>query len=152
MALRVDALLSALVPAARAVEKPAPPQDVFRRLQFVARALRHAPAAGGGGPLLLWFDPAGAVASAPVGSGRVILGRDPACDVVVPSPKASRRHAVVRRGADGTLELGDLGSANGTTVNGTALPPGTPLVLADGDVIEIGGVALAVLLGNETGL
>lgn len=152
MSLRVDALLTAFVPAMPALEKPPPPQEVFRRLQFVARALRHAPAAGGGGPLLLWFDAAGAVASAPVGPGGVILGRDPTCDVVVPSPKVSRRHAVVHRSADGTLELGDLGSANGTTVNGAELTPGTLRALADGDVIEVGGVAVAVLLGKESGL
>ena len=44
------------------------------------------------------------------------LGRDD-CDVVLSDPEVSRRHAVVAEGPDGfTIE--DLGSTNGTWVNG----------------------------------
>src|SRR4051812_21351838 len=51
----------------------------------------------------------------PVTPGSVI-GRD-ACDVVLPDPEVSRKHAVVRNGAHGPT-IQDLGSLNGTFVNG----------------------------------
>src|SRR6516165_6364732 len=57
-------------------------------------------------------------------------------------PKISRRHAAVRRAADGTLTIEDLGSANGTFVNGERI--GAPRELAVGDVIRLGGTAMKV--------
>jgi pSer/pThr/pTyr-binding forkhead associated (FHA) protein len=49
---------------------------------------------------------------------RVVIGRDDDCDVVLDDPAVSGHHAAisVRRGAAPTIE--DLGSANGTFVNG----------------------------------
>jgi len=41
------------------------------------------------------------------------IGRDPAADVTIDEPAASRRHAVIVRGHDG-FYLRDLGSTNGT--------------------------------------
>jgi hypothetical protein len=49
----------------------------------------------------------------------------------------SRRHAVIRRGED-TLMLIDLGSTNGTHLNGQRLTPEQPRVLRDGDEIRMG--------------
>lgn len=49
----------------------------------------------------------------------------------------SRRHAVIRRGED-TLTLMDLGSTNGTHLNGQRLTPNQPRVLRDGDEIRMG--------------
>jgi pSer/pThr/pTyr-binding forkhead associated (FHA) protein len=49
----------------------------------------------------------------------------------------SRRHAVIRRG-ENTLTLVDLGSTNGTHLNGQRLTPNQPRVLRDGDEIRIG--------------
>jgi hypothetical protein len=49
----------------------------------------------------------------------------------------SRRHAIIRRGED-TLTLIDLGSTNGTHLNGQKLIPNQPRVLRDGDEIRIG--------------
>ena len=46
-------------------------------------------------------------------------------------------HAVVRRG-DGLLNLIDLGSVNGTYLNGQRLIPNQPRVLRDGDEIKFG--------------
>ena len=46
-----------------------------------------------------------------------ILGRDPAADVVLPSSSVSRQHARITRAADGYV-LEDLGSSNGTFING----------------------------------
>jgi hypothetical protein len=49
----------------------------------------------------------------------------------------SRRHAVIRRGEE-TLMLVDLGSTNGTHLNGQRLTPDQPRVLRDGDEIRMG--------------
>jgi hypothetical protein len=48
----------------------------------------------------------------------------------------SRRHAAIRRGED-TLILIDLGSTNGTYLNGQRLIPNQPRVLRDGDEIRV---------------
>jgi hypothetical protein len=55
-------------------------------------------------------------------------------------PGVSHRHAHLVRGADGAYALVDLGSTNGTAMNGdrTPLPPDTPVTLTDGDRIHIG--------------
>lgn len=45
---------------------------------------------------------------------RWIVGRGAHCDLVVDSPKISREHAALVRGADGTWAIEDLGSSNGT--------------------------------------
>ncbi len=61
-------------------------------------------------------------------SGKKIIGRDASCDIVIGSAEVSRRHAELEvQGA--TLTLRDLGSTNGTFVNGnkisqTTLNPG----------------------------
>jgi hypothetical protein len=55
----------------------------------------------------------------------------------------SRRHASIRRGED-TLTLVDLGSTNGTHLNGQRLIPNQPRVLRDGDEIRMGKLALHI--------
>jgi ABC-type multidrug transport system ATPase subunit/pSer/pThr/pTyr-binding forkhead associated (FHA) protein/ABC-type multidrug transport system permease subunit len=58
-----------------------------------------------------------------------VIGSAPACDLRVPEPTVSARHCrVVRKGAGYTLE--DLGSTNGTFVNGNRLKPGEPVRIA----------------------
>ncbi len=49
----------------------------------------------------------------------------------------SRMHAAIRRGEE-TLTLVDLGSVNGTHLNGQRLTPNQPRVLRDGDEIRLG--------------
>jgi pilus assembly protein CpaF len=64
----------------------------------------------------------------------VVLGKNPDCDVVLASPKVSRKHAeIVAR--DGALFIHDLGSTNGTRLNGKLIEGEQPL--RKGDVIEI---------------
>lgn len=55
----------------------------------------------------------------------------------------SRMHAAVRRGED-TLTLVDLGSVNGTHLNGQRLIPNQPRVLRDGDEIRLGKLVMHV--------
>jgi hypothetical protein len=66
-----------------------------------------------------------------------VIGRSAECEVRVPSVAASRRHAaVVRRGDD--VLVRDLGSTNGTLVNGAKIVG--ERALEAGDRIEVGGV------------
>ncbi|MEW6400575.1 MAG: FHA domain-containing protein [Chloroflexota bacterium] len=65
----------------------------------------------------------------------VIIGRDPGVDLTIPSPAVSRRHARVSRDGNQYV-LEDLGSSNGTFVNGERLRSGR--VLKSGDQIRFG--------------
>ena len=60
---------------------------------------------------------AGAGRSFPLFRGRLVVGRDPECDIVLTDPDASRRHAELRVGA-GEVTIRDLGSTNGTSIDG----------------------------------
>ncbi len=66
---------------------------------------------------------------------QILVGRRPDCDVVLPHPAVSRRHAVIRR-SGGQFCMQDLGSRNGTIVNGV---PRQTCHLMDGDIVRICG-------------
>jgi Protein of unknown function (DUF3662)/FHA domain len=66
------------------------------------------------------------------------IGRLPACDVPLKDRGASRRHAQIRV-KDGVATITDLGSTNGTEVNGHPVQTAT---LDDGDRITIGTTVL----------
>jgi NADPH-dependent 2,4-dienoyl-CoA reductase/sulfur reductase-like enzyme/pSer/pThr/pTyr-binding forkhead associated (FHA) protein len=69
----------------------------------------------------------------------VSIGRDPSCPVVISDPGVSHVHAqITRYGQD--LFLRDLGSRNGTAVNGVSIT--VPHLLRDGDTIVIGRISL----------
>ncbi len=59
----------------------------------------------------------------------------------------SRLHAVVKRDANRVLVM-DLGSSNGTYLNGRRLNPHTEEALSHGDVIALGKLKIQVLLRN----
>jgi hypothetical protein len=69
-----------------------------------------------------------------IGDHPVVMGRMPECDVVLADPNVSRRHAEVRRAGD-AIVVTDLGSTNGTRVNGE---PVRERALASGDEITVG--------------
>jgi hypothetical protein len=70
-----------------------------------------------------------------VGPAGVTLGRSRQCDVVLEDPNISRQHAEIRpRG--GAWVLTDLGSTNGSLINGRRIDH--PEVVKPGDEIEIG--------------
>ena len=75
----------------------------------------------------------GGVARELVLVGTTLVGRDPECDISHADPRLSRRHAEFRVTADG-VRLRDLGSRNGTLVNGR---PVDEIVLAPGDIVQI---------------
>lgn len=75
----------------------------------------------------------------PLGSTSVTIGRLPECDVVLADANASRRHVEVRPTNDGGYVLVDLGSTNGTKVNGIGVHSHR---LENGDEISIGATHL----------
>jgi hypothetical protein len=66
--------------------------------------------------------------------GNMTIGREEDCDIVLPSRQVSRNHARIRR-SGGRHILEDLGSKNGTFINGRELTE--PYTLQDGDEIQI---------------
>lgn len=74
----------------------------------------------------------------PLGDQPVRIGRLPSCTVVISDANASREHAEVRP-SGGSYVVADLGSTNGTRVNGV---PIRSQVLADGDEVTIGATRI----------
>ncbi|HST26081.1 MAG TPA: FHA domain-containing protein [Gaiellaceae bacterium] len=68
--------------------------------------------------------------------GAVTIGRSPSCDIVLDDPLVSRHHAELRELTDGRRQLVDLGSYNGTFVNGRRV---NEAVLDPLDLVGIGG-------------
>lgn len=66
----------------------------------------------------------------------VVIGRSSGCDLWINAERASRRHCEVRGAEDGH-ELVDLGSTNGTTLNGAPFTDAVPL--KDGDRVDAAG-------------
>ncbi|MGE0706928.1 MAG: DUF4388 domain-containing protein [Planctomycetota bacterium] len=94
-----------------------------------------AAAAAGSGPIRAWLvcSPFPAV---PLREGQeASLGRKVGCNLVLPHTSVSRKHAVVRL-VNGALTFEDLGSANGSHLNGK--PAQGPVSLSDGDVLKLG--------------
>jgi pSer/pThr/pTyr-binding forkhead associated (FHA) protein len=70
-----------------------------------------------------------------VGPAGVTIGRSRQCDIVLNDPNVSRQHAEIRpRG--GSWVLNDLGSTNGSLLNGRRIE--APEQVRPGDEIEIG--------------
>jgi hypothetical protein len=74
----------------------------------------------------------------PLGEKPVVMGRMSNCDIVLADPRASRQHAEIQPAGHGFV-LSDLGSMNGTVVNGT---PVREHQLSDGDEIRVGSTVL----------
>ena len=76
----------------------------------------------------------------PVGD-QLRLGREPDNDLTLPDKKASRHHAILQR--QGVVyQITDLGSANGTYVNGQRIAQ--PTLLKNGDILLIGDTQLTM--------
>jgi hypothetical protein len=70
----------------------------------------------------------------------ITLGRLPECELSLADAGVSRRHAQVRRSPDGGWVVVDLGSTNGTKVNGVRINGARPL--GDGDEITVGSTTI----------
>jgi phosphoserine phosphatase RsbU/P len=71
-----------------------------------------------------------------------VIGRDPACDIVVRTGQTSARHAMVVQ-SGGAYAIEDLDSVNGTYVNGRRIRERTPL--KPNDRVELHGLATVFL-------
>src|SRR3954470_17751848 len=78
----------------------------------------------------------------------VVIGRE-GCDVVLADPEVSRRHAALRSTAEGPA-VEDLGSTNGTFVNGERITG--VRVLADGDVVAFGSTEWVMRAAAAAGI
>ena len=75
-----------------------------------------------------------------------LIGRGADCDLVVPDRRVSRHHARIRREPGGFV-VEDLGSRNGTHVNGRGVEG--PTLLQDGDVIQVALALELAFVGSE---
>jgi two-component system, NtrC family, response regulator AtoC len=92
----------------------------------------------------VWQD--GSVSLSLPPEGALVLGRGDDCDIVLQHTSVSRAHAKLHLGATPRIE--DLGSSNGTWIEGKRLSPNTPTPFRHGALIEVGAV-LVVVHGPE---
>jgi S1-C subfamily serine protease len=78
--------------------------------------------------------------AADVSAARFLVGRGSDCELTLPDSEASRRHALLQPQADGSVVLEDLGSTNGTYVNGQRITG--PVTLRGGERVRIGDTEL----------
>lgn len=76
---------------------------------------------------------------------RVVIGRGEGCEVRLPDPSVSHRHASIRQRGTEYIVV-DEGSTNGTFVGPLLLSPQASRVLKSGDRIRVGRVWLEVVL------
>jgi pSer/pThr/pTyr-binding forkhead associated (FHA) protein len=82
-----------------------------------------------------------------LGAGVVTIGRRASNTLVLHDTQASSLHAELRPDGAGYVLI-DLGSTNGTSVNGLPIAAHTPHVLHAGDVITIGDTSMTVELAS----
>jgi pSer/pThr/pTyr-binding forkhead associated (FHA) protein/tetratricopeptide (TPR) repeat protein len=86
-------------------------------------------------PVLQFGDGAANVTQYEISDNEVAIGRSQKCHIVLEDKRSSRKHSIIRR--DGNkFSVQDLGSANGTLVNGVRIDEKQDL--HSGDVLQIG--------------
>ncbi len=81
----------------------------------------------------------------------LLIGRGADCDIILPERQVSRHHARIERTPDGRYLLYDLGSKNGTFVNGEEVRE-APRVLQDGDEIQLALCVRMTFVGSDATL
>ena len=79
------------------------------------------------------------------GDADLVIGSDPGCDIFVPDTLVSRQHAKLSFKKDGSCWVSDLGSRNGTSVDGMAVAKGKERLLRDGNVLSVAYVEFRFL-------
>jgi pSer/pThr/pTyr-binding forkhead associated (FHA) protein len=78
---------------------------------------------------------------------RIVIGRGDGCEIRLPDPSVSHRHASIRqRGTDYVVI--DEGSSNGTFVGPVRLSPQAPRVVRSGDLIRVGRIWLELTVAQ----
>src|SRR4030066_2313916 len=80
-------------------------------------------------------------------NGDIVVGRDDTCQVVLQNRQVSRYHARIVSLPQG-VQLEDLGSKNGTHINGQEVVE--PIMLQDGDVIQIAFAQQFIYLSSDS--
>lgn len=78
------------------------------------------------------------------GQPHVVVGRSASCDITVPDRSVSEEHCRILVTERGVVVV-DMGSTNGTTVNGNRLAPYRAEVLADEDLLGVGSYVFQLL-------
>ena len=81
--------------------------------------------------------------------GTLLIGRDQECNVVISDRQVSRFHARITLNPEGVM-LEDLGSKNGTSLNGITI--NEPVFLQDGDLVQVALVQQFVFLSSDSTL
>lgn len=77
---------------------------------------------------------------------RIVIGRGEGCEIRLPDPSVSHRHASIRqRGSDYVVV--DEGSTNGTFVGPVRLSPQAPRVIKSGELVRVGRIWLELTVG-----
>ncbi|MCW5756311.1 MAG: FHA domain-containing protein [Phycisphaeraceae bacterium] len=94
---------------------------------------------------LVLVTPDGEQRPFPVSRARII-GRDEDCDLRVPVAEVSREHCRVEPNSSGGLTVEDLGSSNGTFINGLQVDEAD---MTPGDVLKIGPAFLVLRVDGQ---
>ena len=81
----------------------------------------------------------------PLNRDRILIGRDELCDIRITSDLVSRHHALLVNSSKG-IKIIDLGSTNGTFVDGRQIKQ---FALEDGQVIGVGDCEIEYIAGED---
>ncbi|WP_250298791.1 FtsK/SpoIIIE domain-containing protein [Streptomyces sp. A 4/2] len=82
--------------------------------------------------------------------GQIRIGRSGEADVPLDDPDVSRLHCAVTVAEDGRVTVADLGSTNGTTLDGSGVGD-RPVRMTPGSLLRVGESALRITPGNSSG-
>jgi pSer/pThr/pTyr-binding forkhead associated (FHA) protein len=123
------------------VEEPTSPHNLA---QLQAKAAKHRRRVGAA-ELMVKRKNAPEV-RVPIEKAETLIGRDPACDIILIEDSASARHARIRRNPAGYFEIQDLGSANGLWSDGVQV---MIMTLVDGDTFTVGDTKFTIVVGER---
>lgn len=95
--------------------------------------------------LLVMFRDGGQHRPFPINEGTTVIGRREDCDLRIAVNDVSRKHCQIVL-SNGTLSVNDLGSSNGTFVNGQKIQKHD---LTAGDTLQVGPVSFVVQIDGE---
>jgi FHA domain-containing protein len=84
------------------------------------------------------------------GTDELMVGRLPSCDLVINDPSVSKEHARVHwQARSDSCTVVDLGSMNGTQLNGHLLEPHKEFYVQDGDLVRFGDADFAYMTAQS---
>jgi hypothetical protein len=114
-----------------------PPTVVIRTAESVPPGQFRCEPSVEPGEMPPWARLSGSGITLEIGANRMTVGRSNEADLVLPYDNVSRKHALIWR-SEGRAWISDLGSANGTTVDGSVVRE-QPVPLSHGSVVSLAG-------------